>query len=113
MAKRLCLFVAALLVGCGSDAGGGDAAPGDAMLAVDASVSDAGGPDAAAPSCADNNGCAQTEFCAKASCTATTGICVTRPQNCLENGTPVCGCDDVNYWNDCVRRQHGMLGPRP
>jgi hypothetical protein len=37
-----------------------------------------------------------------------TGDCKPRPKTCLTNEAPVCGCDAVNYWNDCLRQQAGI-----
>jgi hypothetical protein len=59
--------------------------------------------------CADTTDCANGWTCEKRDCTAPTGLCVARPIVC-DNATllPVCGCDHLTYWNDCVRQQHGI-----
>jgi hypothetical protein len=36
-----------------------------------------------------------------------TGECKPRPKTCTANEAPVCGCDGVNYWNDCLRELVG------
>ena len=58
--------------------------------------------------CTTNADCLGTEYCRKASCAAATGNCVARPVTCDNTGTPTCGCDLVNYWNDCLREQSGI-----
>ena len=35
------------------------------------------------------------------------GTCQARPANCPKNLDPVCGCDSVQYGNDCLRQQAG------
>jgi hypothetical protein len=32
---------------------------------------------------------------------------------CDNNGSPVCGCDGVTYWNDCLRAQTGIVSSTP
>jgi hypothetical protein len=43
--------------------------------------------------------------CDKKGCDQPTGVCVPWPPFCLPNLAPVCGCDGVTYWNDCLRLQ--------
>jgi hypothetical protein len=81
--------------------GGKDAGMGGSAGSVDA------GADAAA-SCASNTDCLPSEFCSMAACGDAKGICAARPLKCDSYGTTVCGCDGVNYWNDCLRQQNGQ-----
>ena len=55
---------------------------------------------------APNNPCAIGEYCNAPGCGA--GQC--EPVPTLDNSTkaPVCGCDDVNYWNADTAAVHGM-----
>jgi hypothetical protein len=86
-----------------------DAAGGDAGTQADAALLDAEvGQDAASNVCVQSAECANGMFCDKTSCTAPTGTCVQIPFNCPDTRTPVCGCDGVNYWNNCLRRQRDM-----
>ena len=98
--------------GAHSDGAGSDAATGsDAAPIPDAAhPTDAGpGPDAGPLYCSDNGDCNITEFCEKASCDAPTGSCMLRPLTCTDVQAPVCDCDGVTFWNDCLRRQQGQL----
>jgi hypothetical protein len=52
--------------------------------------------------------CAVTEYCAKVLCSEPTGFCRPRPMTCGQEFKPVCGCDGVNYGNDCLRTAHGV-----
>lgn len=45
--------------------------------------------------------CLATEYCKLATCTATSGVCTTRP-TASATESPVCGCDNVTYWNESV-----------
>lgn len=58
--------------------------------------------------CSDVDLCPQSHFCEKASCAALTGKCRPRPPFCPPDLVPVCGCNGVNYWNDCHRKQQGI-----
>jgi hypothetical protein len=40
-----------------------------------------------------------------AGCDATSGFCAPWPVFCPPDPRPVCGCDGVTYWNDCIRLQ--------
>ena len=58
--------------------------------------------------CRDLNDCATSEYCDKASCGEPFGRCTRRPTFCAPDLDPVCGCNQVTYWNDCIRRQNGV-----
>lgn len=70
-------------------------------------------PDAAPAACATASDCNGTELCARARCDDPAGVCTARPASCSADGAPVCGCDGVTYWNDCVRRQFGVSASTP
>lgn len=36
------------------------------------------------------------------------GVCIAKPTYCSTEGTPVCGCNDETYVNDCERRKAGI-----
>jgi hypothetical protein len=59
--------------------------------------------------CNDSTDCDPVAFCAKTSCDALQGQCQLRPiVPCGDEQLPVCGCDGVSYWNDCLRQQLGI-----
>jgi hypothetical protein len=68
----------------------------------------AGGTGGGTSGCSSNGECAASEFCAKSSCLAVTGTCEPRPTTCTATESPVCGCDGISYWNDCLRQQYGI-----
>jgi hypothetical protein len=82
-------------IGMGGSSGGasGGARTGDA------------GPGSA---CSVDTDCPSGWTCSKVDCTTPFGLCEPRPILCDFTPAPVCGCDHVTYWNDCIRRQNGV-----
>lgn len=58
--------------------------------------------------CSSNADCDPMQYCAKAGCEEAHGVCTSRPTLCELEQRPVCGCDEVNYFNDCLRRANGV-----
>lgn len=54
--------------------------------------------------CQTDDDC-QGWICDKPGCDATDGFCKPYPPFCDPTPRPVCGCDGVTYWNDCIRLQ--------
>jgi len=79
-----------------------------ACTEVDITVAQVGA--GASEPCSGNADCVEagSAFCAKASCAATSGTCLPLPSICPDSWAPVCGCDGVNYWNDCLRQRDGV-----
>lgn len=74
---------------------------------------DAGAP-AAPVRCVDQSACPTGTFCAKGSCTDTTGTCQLYPAFCDPTENPVCGCtDQITYFNDCLRMSAGIAASIP
>jgi hypothetical protein len=56
------------------------------------------------PPCSSDADCMGWQ-CDFPDCEATTGICVPPPTCFRADPRPVCGCDGITYWNDCIRLQ--------
>jgi hypothetical protein len=54
----------------------------------------------------DPSGCPQGWYCDAPTCT--TGVCAQKPAMDSQTRAPVCGCDDVTYWNPAVAAVAGM-----
>jgi hypothetical protein len=63
--------------------------------------------------CVDDDECHGDDFCARDSCDDVSGHCERRPNFCDATPSPVCGCDGVAYWSDCVRMQLGITAATP
>lgn len=63
-----------------------------------------------ARACESNAGCRTGEFCNISGCAVKRGTCATRPEICggEQAPNPVCGCDGIRYFNDCLRKSAGV-----
>ncbi len=91
--------------GAGASAGAGMGGGGSGMAG---GMSGSGGTPGV---CREDNDCADTEYCKKASCDAETGQCMHVGPECFQDDAefdPVCGCDGITYWNTCVIVSNGI-----
>jgi hypothetical protein len=82
-------------------------APVDVVVAEVPAEPDGGRPLPPGP-CAKNEDCPPDRFCEKPDCDTVVGQCHPRPVFCGDAPNVVCGCNGVNYWNDCLRRAQGI-----
>ena len=94
---------AAGLTGGGNGGAAGAASGGGAMTYGGGMPGSGGAPPTP---CMSDTDCAGWR-CEKQGCDAVSGFCEPSPVFCPPDPTPVCGCDGVTYWNDCLRRQSG------
>ena len=84
----------------------------DIVFATDERHADAAPPvdegDHPLPGCATNDDCEVDEFCSKSTCQDQRGNCSRWPIICGARADPTCGCDGITYFNDCLRRSHGI-----
>jgi hypothetical protein len=121
----LALLASAMLVGChpetisiarrelsGVDTEDSDAASEDeGDAALDGGARDAGpeGEDAPADgACKTLDECGEGSYCDKQQRAAPYGTCEARPTVCPPTQDPVCGSDEISYFNDCIRKQNGI-----
>jgi len=60
--------------------------------------------------CKDNSECDADDFCKKpiGVCENETGICSPRPFECIMIQSPVCGCNERTYGNECIASSFGI-----
>lgn len=58
--------------------------------------------------CSQLADCPAGLYCEKTSCGDAMGTCQLVPATCPDDDTPVCGCDRINYYNDCLRQAAGV-----
>jgi hypothetical protein len=75
-------------------------------------TSSEGGSSGEVKRCVENKDCSSTTFCSRKDCDDPGGTCEPRPVVCDEAPMPVCGCDGITYWNDCLRRTVGATALR-
>jgi hypothetical protein len=72
-------------------------------------ASDAGTP-AEPVACLSLSDCPGGTFCSKTSCSAdAVGSCQLFPAYCDPTEKPVCGCDQITYFNTCLRQSAGIV----
>jgi hypothetical protein len=71
---------------------------------------DAEEPAAEQTSCVDDDSCGPAEYCEYpiGNCGMSgTGLCVVKPLVCGNYGQPTCGCDGIEWGNDCQPKSAG------
>lgn len=63
--------------------------------------------------CTTNDDCGLSSYCERAACGDPTGVCQVIPTFCDDMRAPVCACDGVTFWNDCLRRSRGETASIP
>ncbi|MDQ2644539.1 MAG: hypothetical protein M3020_12030 [Myxococcota bacterium] len=63
--------------------------------------------------CKTDMDCQGAWWCQKPDCFATYGQCTPLQVFCNEPPAPVCGCNGITYWSDCVRREATIAAATP
>jgi len=78
------------------------------VLATIPGTSGDGGTRSSDTRCVSTTDCPEGTFCDKFDCDDVSGVCEPYPTFCGDDEHTVCGCDGVNYYNDCLRRAAGV-----
>jgi len=62
--------------------------------------------------CVEADDCPAGSFCERDGCGDPAGSCRPFPIVCPDDSIPVCGCDGITYFNECLRRAAGFAGLR-
>jgi hypothetical protein len=102
LAAAALLAGAALAFGCTEDR--------IVLAHIAAESDDGGGSSSGTPAlrCASIADCKSGFYCDKAACRDPAGTCTRMPVDCEGDHSPVCGCDGIIYYNDCLRRQRAI-----
>ena len=77
-------------------------------------ATDAGSPPTPPARCVNSTTCAAGTFCSKTACSDATGTCELIPAVCDQQPeNPVCGCDAITYYNDCLRQAASIAASTP
>jgi len=108
---------AVLLLGAAAIAGLAFSCSGTDVTLATLPGGDDAAPPPAPPRCASNDDCPAGTYCEKEACDSPSGTCQLYPAECPNEEQPVCGCDNVTYFDHCLRQASRVaaetMGPCP
>lgn len=63
--------------------------------------------------CTKPTDCPNGTFCERTTCGDAAGTCELVPVGCGNEEKPVCGCDGITYFDDCLRRADAVTASTP